>query len=259
MSTRALYIPHGGGPLPLLDDPGHTEMVEYLNSAATSIGRPSAIVVVSAHWESERPAITAGPSPDLYFDYYGFPPATYEYEYPAPGSTELAASLGSALATAGFDPLLDTERGLDHGVFVPLMLMYPDAGIPTVQVSLLDGLDPEDHIRLGQALSPAVDDGVLVLGSGMSFHNMRAFGPGDDSENLAFDRWLEATCTGGLSEDDRRRELAAWADAPGARHSHPREEHLIPLHVCYGLSGSAASRTFDGHVLGKRVGAYAWS
>ena len=166
MTPRALYIPHGGGPMPVLGDPGHTELITYLEGLAGELGKPSAIVVVSAHWEEATPHITANPQPELYFDYYGFPPETYEYTYDAPGSVELAERLSRALAAADFDPVLDTERGFDHGMFIPLMLMYPDASIPVVQVSLVDGLDTETHIALGEALRPEIDGDVLVLGSG---------------------------------------------------------------------------------------------
>lgn len=259
MSTRALYIPHGGGPMPLLGEPGHREMVDYLKGVEADIGRPSAIVVISAHWEAPTPRITASPNPELYFDYYGFPPETYEYTYSAPGSIELANSLASAMANAGMAPVLDTERGYDHGMFVPLMLMYPDATIPVVQVSLLAGLDPAAHIELGQALRPALDDDMLVLGSGMSFHNMSAFGNEDVEGNLAFDTWLESTCTSEMSEESRRAALIAWEDAPAARYNHPREEHLIPLHVCYGVGGGPAKRTFAGKAISTKVAAYAWT
>ncbi len=245
--------------MPILGDPGHAEMVTYLQGVESEIGRPSAIVVVSAHWEAPTPTITANPNPELYFDYYGFPPETYEYTYPAPGSTELAERLGSAIADAGMTPAMDAERGFDHGMFVPLMLMYPEASIPVVQVSLIDGLDAEAHIALGEALRPAITDDMLVLGSGMSFHNMRAFGADPDEGNLAFDAWLDATCTGEMSEDDRRAALVAWDDAPAARYNHPREEHLIPLHVCYGVGGGAATRTFDGKAIDTKVAAFAWS
>lgn len=259
MAPRSLYIPHGGGPMPLLGDPNHTEMIDYLQSLESSLDRPSAIVVISAHWEEVVPTITASPSPGMLFDYYGFPDFAYEFSYPAPGSRELADNLASALGSAGFAPRLDVERGFDHGVFVPLLLMYPAADIPVVQLSLVQGLDAADHIRLGEALRPALDDDVLVLGSGMSFHNMRAFSSGpNDPDNLAFDEWLERVCTDDRPEDERRRLLAEWESAPAARYNHPREEHLIPLHVCYGLGGGAATRTFNGTV-GKRVAAYSWA
>lgn len=259
MTTRALYIPHGGGPMPLLGDPGHSELIAYLSSIEADVGRPSAIVVVSAHWEEPTPTITANPNPGLYFDYYGFPPETYEYTYPALGSVELAQRIETVLGEAGKEPRLDAERDFDHGMFVPLMLMYPDASIPVVQVSLIDGLDAAAHIELGEALRPAIDDDVLVLGSGLSFHNMKSFSNGEFDGNQAFDEWLEATCTGDMTEDARRSELVGWEAAPAARYNHPREEHLLPLHVCYGVGGDAATRTFDGLTLGSRVAAYAWS
>ncbi len=130
MSIRSLYIPHGGGPMPLLGDPGHLELTEYLTGLEAEIGRPTAIVLVSAHWEEPAPTVTTNPNPDLYFDYYGFPPETYEYTYPAPGSVELADKLAGALRTAGHEPRMDAERGFDHGMFVPMMLMYPMRGSP---------------------------------------------------------------------------------------------------------------------------------
>ena len=247
--------------MPLLGDPGHLELTEYLTGLEAEIGRPTAIVLVSAHWEEPAPTVTTNPNPDLYFDYYGFPPETYEYTYPAPGSVELADKLAGALRTAGHEPRMDAERGFDHGMFVPMMLMYPDAGIPVVQLSLLQGLDAARHIELGEAIRPALDDGVLVLGSGLSFHNMDAFGSAGaaDPDNDRFDEWLEQVCTGSSTEAERREALVGWESAPAARYNHPREEHLVPLHVCYGVGGTAATRTFDGNTLGKHVAGYAWS
>ena len=263
--TSTLYIPHGGGPLPIMNDPGHAEIIDYLRGVSPEFGQPSAIVVVSAHWESATPAITAAPNPELYFDYYGFPPETYEYTYPATGSVQLAERLGELVAAGGFEPRLDTERGFDHGMFIPLMLMYPEANIPVVQLSLIDGLDPAAHIELGEAIRPILDDDVLVLGSGMSFHNMAGFsmsgGPAaPDPDNISFDQWLEHVCAGDeLDSAGRRAQLIDWAQAPAANYNHPREEHLIPLHVCFGAAGGTqATRTFDAVTLGKRVAAYAW-
>ena len=250
--------------MPIMGEPGHADMVDYLGTIEATIGRPSAIVVISAHWEQPQPTILANPSPKLYFDYYGFPDETYEYSYPAPGSVELANTLFDALSSAGLNPALDTERGFDHGMFIPLMLMYPDAQIPVVQLSLLDDLDPEAHIELGEALAQNLDDDVLVIGSGMSYHNMAGFsmsgGPTEpDPENQAFDNWLEEVCSGGdLDDSERRSQLVAWEDAPAARVNHPREEHLLPLHVCFGVGGGKATRTFTGQVLGKKTAAYSW-
>lgn len=247
-----------------MGEPSHDAMVDYLRSVEADIGTPKAIVVVSAHWECPEPAITAAPSPGLYFDYYGFPPETYELEYAAPGSPELANTLADLLRAEGFAPTLDTERDFDHGMFIPLMLMYPNAGIPVVQLSLLDSLDPGRHIDMGAAIASIVDDDVLILGSGLSFHNMNAFGPGvvttdSDPDNEAFDAWLAQACTDqSIDEAARRQRLVGWDQAPAARYNHPREEHLLPLHVCYGAGGGAATRTFDDKALDKHVGAYLW-
>lgn len=264
MNGRILYIPHGGGPLPLMGEPSHAAMVDYLRTAEHDLGRPKAIVVVSAHWECPQPTITSSPAPGLYFDYYGFPPETYELEYPAPGAPELAEDLAGLLESGGFSPVLDDSRDFDHGMFVPLMMMYPDASIPVVQLSLLDDLDPARHIEMGAAIASIVGDDVLILGSGLSFHNMNAFGPGvatadEDPDNEAFDAWLDTTCTDqSIDEPTRRDRLVAWDQAPAARYNHPREEHLLPLHVCYGAAGRAGTRTFDDMALKKHVGAYLW-
>lgn len=264
MSGRILYIPHGGGPLPLMGEPSHEAMIEYLRGVESDIGRPSAIVVVSAHWECPTPTITSAPNPALYFDYYGFPPETYELQYPAPGSPDLARRLADLLSAGGFSPALDDTRDFDHGMFVPLMLMYPDAAIPVVQLSLLADLDPARHIEMGEAIASILDDDVLVLGSGLSFHNMQAFGPGSpatgtDPDNEAFDAWLADVCTDPeRSEADRRAAMIGWEKAPAARYNHPREEHLLPLHVCYGAGGAPATRSFDDRALEKHVAAYLW-
>ena len=266
--TNVLCIPHGGGPMPLMGDPSHTQMIEYLSGIEASIGRPEAIVLVSAHWECDQPTITSGPTPELIYDYGGFPPEMYELSYPAPGAPELANDVAGLLTGAGFDPKLDPDRGFDHGMFVPLMLMYPDASVPVVQLSMLSSLDPDAHIDMGAALSPLAERNVLVLGSGFTFHNMAAFMPalkGDptsivaDHDNEAFEQWLRETCTSDeLTEDTRRDRFVNWSDAPGARWAHPREEHLLPLHVCYGAGGGVASQAFDGVVLGKRSSGYSW-
>ena len=244
--------------MPVLGDPGHADMIGYLRGLQSQIGTPSAIIMVSAHWEFPKPRITSSPQPDLYFDYYGFPPETYEYTYGAPGSPELAQRLFETLTAAGLEPELDDTRGFDHGMFIPMMLMYPDGSVPVVQVSLLDGLDAESHIALGEALRSLTDDDVLVIGSGMSYHNMGGFGGAADPANIEFDAWLEDVCTASGEESARREALVDWASTPSARENHPREEHLVPLHVCYGVGGGAALRHFEGQVMGKLVAAYLW-
>ncbi len=262
--NRVLLIPHGGGPLPVLGDPSHAAMVEFLREAEHLVGRPRAILLVSAHWECPRPTLTSGAAPPLIYDYGGFPDEAYRLRYPAPGSPELAERARSLLGDAGLDPLLDADRGFDHGMFIPLMLMYPDASIPVVQLSLLGSLDPVAHIAMGAALAPLTHEDVLVLGSGFTFHNMGAFGPGHpvggrDAQNEAFEDWLgETVAANDMSEAERTHRLTHWEQAPGARYCHPREEHLLPLHVCYGAGGGPATRVFDDLVLGKRASGFLW-
>jgi len=262
-SGSVLYISHGGGPLPLLGDEGHREMVDFLRSAATILPNPSAIVVISAHWEEGRPTITGGANPSLIYDYYGFPKESYEIQYPAPGKPALARRIYDLLTDDNIKAALDKQRGFDHGVFVPLKIMYPDADIPCVQVSLVKGLSPDVHIRIGKALAGLTDDNLLVIGSGFSFHNLRAFFSPSTSKvqsmNEAFEQWLIETCSSqALSEDERERRLVNWTSAPAARFCHPREEHLLPLHVCYGLAKSPAKQVFRFEVMGKKASAYLW-
>ncbi len=172
---KALFISHGGGPLPLLGDAGHQEMVECLKNIASSMAKPAALVVVSAHWETQLPTITAGERPSLIYDYYGFPEESYEIEYPCPGEPSLAESIHNLLGASGMEAKLDKARGLDHGVFVPLKIMYPEADIPCIQLSLANSLDPSSHIKMGRALGSLSQKNILVVGSGFSFHNLPAF------------------------------------------------------------------------------------
>ena len=241
--ARILYIPHGGGPLPLLGDEGHLELVSYLRSIGASMPRPKAIIVISAHWEATVPTVTAGAFPQLVYDYFGFPDEAYHVRYPAPGDPALTDRIKSALNRVGLSLAMDTGRGFDHGLFVPLSLMYPEADIPCVQLSLVRGLDPVLHLRIGQALAALAGEDVLILGSGFSFHNMQEFfrTPGssgqEDPRNDAFQAWLAETCgSSKLGDQDRLQRLAAWETAPHARYCHPREEHLLPLHVCAGIA-----------------------
>lgn len=262
MRAPALYIAHGGGPLPLLDDPGHATLTAFLRQCPSLFPRPEAIAVVSAHWEAPTCTVQSGASPGLLFDYYGFPEQSYRFEYPAPGHPELAARAAGLLRQAGIDAVADAARGFDHGVFVPLMLMYPDAGIPCFQVSLLDSMDPAGHIALGRALAPLREAGVMLLGSGSSFHNMHAFRDGDTGKERcrAFDDWLFDTCCEHDPAATAAR-LCDWEDAPHARYAHPHEEHLLPLHVCFGSAmaeGRRARRVFDGDMMGYKMSAFLW-
>jgi 4,5-DOPA dioxygenase extradiol len=260
---QALYLSHGGGPLPLLGDQAHSEMVACLKDIAATIERPSAIIVASAHWEESRPTVTSGENPALIYDYYGFPKESYEIQYPCPGAPHLSQAIANALQQAGIDAQLDQARGFDHGLFVPLKIMYPEADIPCVQLSLLRSLDPVEHLKLGHALKNLGDPAVLLIGSGSSFHNLKAFfEPGNAdliAMNNAFEHWLAQTCSDrALTENERRQRLTNWASAPFARECHPREEHLLPLHVCYGLAASACARSYSVRIATTRLSMYLW-
>lgn len=175
--SPVLFIPHGAGPLPLLGDASHQGMVDFLEGITPSLGKPSAILVISAHWEAEKATITGGETPPLIYDYDGFPDEAYQIDYPVPGSPKLAEKIYGLLQQNGIDASLDGQRGFDHGVFVPLKIMYPEAAIPCVQLSLIKHLKAESHVNLGKALSALRSENILIIGSGFSFHNLRAFFP----------------------------------------------------------------------------------
>lgn len=256
-----LYIPHGGGPCFFMTwtaGPADTwdRMAAYLRGIEASLPRrPTALLVVSAHWESRVPTVIASPAPPLLFDYYGFPKHTYELTWPAPGSPSLAARVERLFAGAGIPSALELSRGLDHGVFVPLKVAFPRADIPTVQLSLGATLDPHEHIALGRALAPLRDEGVLIVGSGMSYHNMRGLMGGTGGPDSArFDRWLGEAVA--MAPAERNRALAAWAEAPSGRACHPREEHLLPLMVAAGAAGDdRGEAVFRDRVMGAHVSA----
>lgn len=258
-----LYIAHGGGPMPLLGDKSHENMVTKLREAAAQMPKPQAILVISAHWETDIPHVTTAAKPELIYDYYGFPAESYTVEYPAPGEPALAEQLLGAVTAAGIEAQGDAKRGFDHGLFVPLKLMYPEADIPCVQLSLMNHLNADTHIKLGQALQTLDYDNLLILGSGFSFHNMRAFFTPNhveaDSQNAAFQAWLERVCSDHeMNEKQRRHLLANWQQAPHARFCHPREEHLLPLHVCYGVAGRACERATTVYALNKEARLFYW-
>lgn len=263
MAAPILYLPHGGGPMPLMDDPAHRGLIGFLRGLGARYPRPQALLLVSAHWEARVPALNAAAAPPLLFDYYGFPPETYRITWPAPGQPELADRIAQMLQQAGFACELVRDRGYDHGVFVPMKLVYPDADIPVVQLSLIKGLDAQQHIRLGRALAPLRAQHVAIVGSGMSFHNLQAIFAGERPELRAasdrFDAWLRATVSDtGLTEAQRSTALAQWQEAPYARFCHPREEHLLPLHVCYGAAGAPGQVLFNEALMGHKVSGFGW-
>ncbi len=204
---------------------------------------PKAVLVVSGHWEDSAFAVMSAARPPMVYDYHGFPPETYQVVYPAPGAPELAARTAALISKAGLPARLDERRGFDHGAFVPLFVMYPQADTPAFQVSLKTGYDPAAHLALGRALAPLRDEGVLIIGSGLSYHNLRLFGPGAREPSESFDKWLADT----LSEPatQRAKSIADWEKAPFARVCHPREDHLAPLFVALGAAeNDKATRTY---------------
>lgn len=258
------YLPHGGGPWPFVDLPFGDRaelaaLTAYLQSVKHLAPRPPrAVLMVSAHWEEPNPTVMTAERPPMLYDYYGFPPESYRITWPAPGNPALAGRVRELLGAAGFQTGANAERGYDHGTFVPMKVTWPEADIPTVQLSLKEGLDPAEHIAIGRALAPLRDEGVLILGSGMSYHNLRAFRqPGAQvaSTSMAFDNWLNETVALDPAERDRR--LSQWAAAPAARLAHPREEHLLPLMVVAGAAGSDRGRVgFQNTLMGARISAH---
>ena len=262
-SGSILFVPHGGGPLPLLGDEGYSEMVYFLKEITPTLGNPSAIIVISAHWEESQVTITSGKTPALIYDYYGFPDKAYEVKYTAPGNPSLANKIYRLLQKGDIESKLDEHRGFDHGLFVPLKIMYPEATIPCIQLSLVKGLIPKIHIQIGKVLSKLRNENILIIGSGMSFHNLKVLMSQNtevfDHKNEVFQQWLISICTNNnLLPDEREKNLIGWSDAPFARYCHPREEHLLPLHVCYGIANSVAKLAFAGNVTGKKVCAFRW-
>jgi 4,5-DOPA dioxygenase extradiol len=261
-NAQIVYFSHGGGPLPILGDASHKTMVDFMRRLPSRLKRPEAILVISAHWEESVATLTGAPRPPMFYDYYGFPDEAYDITYPAPGSPELAKRITGFLKEKNIPARIDPERGFDHGLFIPLKLMYPQADIPALQLSLLRGLDPMAHLGLGKALQALMEENILVIGSGFSFHNMRAFawqgGDKPDAANDSFQDWLIETCTGPISPSEREKRLIEWQKAPSARYCHPREEHLIPLHVCAGMASKTATTVFDDTILGKRAVAFLW-
>jgi len=247
-------------PLPGLPPDMWDKMALFLRGVDGSLGRrPAAILVISGHWETPRPTVNTAARPSLLYDYSGFPEHTYHLTYPVAGSPALAARVRSLLSNAGIASDEDPDRGLDHGVFVPFKVMYPAADVPVVQLSLNRNRDAASHLAMGRALAPLRDEDVLIVGSGMSYHNLRAFFVDRPDTNVAsedFDRWLDAAVTG-PGPEARAASLEEWKTAPGALACHPTPEHLLPLMVAAGAAGdSPARRTYHDHLMGKAVSGF---
>ncbi|WP_454834383.1 DODA-type extradiol aromatic ring-opening family dioxygenase [Pseudomonas lini] len=256
------FIPHGGGPCFFMDPPAGwpptswDRMAAFLCELDALIGRrPRAVIIVSGHWEARQPTVNNGVSPPLLFDYSGFPAHTYQLTWPAPGAPDVADEIIELLEGAGFVTNTDNRRGYDHGVFIPFKLVYPDADVPVVQLSLLASRDPVEHLTMGRALASLRDRNILIVGSGMSYHNIPNFfsGRGNDAAN-AFDAWL-----GDVIIDPGTREvnLANWQTAPAARLAHPEAEHLLPLMVAAGAgTGEVGVRIYHDRIVGKPFSAF---
>lgn len=256
----SLYVPHGGGPCFFMDDPQGiwTGMAAFLRSLPSSLPeQPRGILIVSGHWETPGFALTSSPRPPLVFDYYGFPAHTYQLRYDAPGAPGLAARAAALLEGKGFRAALEPARGLDHGVFVPLKVAFPAADVPVVELSLDAGLDASLHLAAGRALAPLRAEGILVMGAGMSFHNLRALGdPRLTEPSRQFDAWLhDAACAPAA---ERTARLSRWSEAPAARLAHPRHEHLLPLMVAAGASDRPGRRIYSELVLGTLISGFAF-
>jgi aromatic ring-opening dioxygenase catalytic subunit (LigB family) len=248
MSTTILptyFLSHGGGPWPWMMDQ-YNGAYDKLDASLRDIprqlgGKPKAVLVVTAHWEGRELLVSASPTPPMVYDYGGFPPHTYQIQYAAPGSPELAAQVKNLLDGAGHPARLDDERGFDHGTFSALFPVFPEADVPIVQLSLKHDLDPATHLEIGRALAPLRAQGILIVGSGLSFHNLRQFGAAGAASSHQFDAWLRQAMA--LAPQERTAALLAWDQAPAARIAHPREEHLLPLMVALGAAEHEAATT----------------
>jgi aromatic ring-opening dioxygenase catalytic subunit (LigB family) len=255
-----LFVSHGGGPWPFVD--GMREMFAKTAQAFGALpgrlpAKPKAVLVITGHWEAAQFSVSTSEHPPMDYDYSGFPAHTYHLQYPAPGSPALAARVTELLAGGGIACQQDPARGYDHGTFVPLGLMYPNADMPIVLLSMKSGYDAAEHIRVGQMLAPLRDEGVLILGSGLTYHNMRGFGnPASTPVARAFEHYLNDAVT----QPDaavRNKMLVDWESAPKARLAHPQEDHLIPLMVVAGAAGAdRGERIFVDHVMAVDMASY---
>ena len=265
MATSPLptyFISHGGGPWPWMKDQtngAYDRLEASLQQMPRDLGStPRAVLVISGHWEESDFTVMATARPPMIYDYSGFPEHTYRIQYAAPGSPQTAERVRQLIAAAGLPVRVDSERGFDHGTYSPLAVIYPRADVPILQLSLKRGYDAKEHLALGQALKPLRDEGVLIIGSGLSYHNLRQFGPSAKQASSAFDQWLDQTLVK-VDPDERSARLIAWEAAPSARSAHPREDHLLPLMVAVGAAdGDPGTRVYheDAFMGGVAVSSY---
>lgn len=243
-SAPTYFLSHGGGPWPWLkaQRPGmYDELERSLLDVRRELGdAPRAILMVSGHWEADRFLASSAVTPPMVFDYHGFPDHTYRIRYDAPGDPDLARAVYGLLTEGGVAAGLDEERGFDHGTFALMHTMYPEAKLPLVQLSLRADFDPAEHFRVGELIAPLRDQGVVIIGSGFSYHDTRGIRSGSGAQaSASFDRWLDDTLVGS-PPDERRQRLLGWEQAPAARAAHPREDHLLPLMIAVGAAGGDA-------------------
>lgn len=243
-SMPTYFLSHGGGPWPWIKDlrPGAYDQLERsLHEVRSEVGEPPrAVLMVSGHWEAERFLLSSAARPPMVYDYSGFPEHTYRIRYEAPGDPALAEKVFAMLDRGGVPTGLDPQRGYDHGTFSLMHTLYPEGEIPVVQLALKADFDPAEHIRVGALLAPLRDQGVLIIGSGFSYHDVRGIMSGRGKlASATFDGWLGNTLVH-ASPDDRKRRLIDWSSAPAARVAHPREDHLLPLMVAVGAAGQDA-------------------
>jgi aromatic ring-opening dioxygenase catalytic subunit (LigB family) len=231
------FISHGGGPWPWISDMrrGFAALEASLAAMPGEFPEPpKAILMISGHWEAGEVRVMHSAAPPMVYDYYNFPAHTYQITYPAPGAPAIAERAADLIRAAGLPVALDDVQGFDHGTFVPAYVMYPEADVPVFQVSMLETYDPADHIRLGRALAPLRDEGVVIVGSGLSYHNLRLFGPQARVPSEAFDAWLAEVLES--APEARTASLLDWESAPYARVCHRQEDHLVPLFAAYGAA-----------------------
>jgi aromatic ring-opening dioxygenase catalytic subunit (LigB family) len=238
-SLPTYYLSHGGGPWPFMDG-GFRQHFHQLESSLRAIRLEvgeavRAVLMISGHWETAKFAVSSAERPGMVFDYHGFPEHLYRIKYDAPGSPELALRIRGILKDGGFECESDPERGFDHGTFSLMKPVYPNGEIPIVQLSIRQDMDPEMHLSVGRLLAPLRQEGVLIIGSGSSFHNLGLMGPAALEPSRQFDEWLQEALQ--ASPAERQQRLANWERAPFARLAHPREDHLIPLMVALGAAG----------------------
>ncbi|KAM3202336.1 extradiol ring-cleavage dioxygenase [Capsicum annuum] len=235
---ETFFISHGSPTLSIDESlPARHFLKGFREKCMSHHEKPNSILVISAHWETSEPTVNSVRGRhDTIHDFYGFPKPMYQLKYPAPGSPELAKRVKDVLMASGFPTVYeDKKRGLDHGAWVPLMLMYPEADIPVCQLSVQPHRDGTYHYNLGKALASLKDEGVLIIGSGSATHNLRAL---SSSKNIAswaleFDGWLKDALLSGRYQDVNNYDMKA----PHAKVAHPAPEHIYPLHVALGAAG----------------------